>query len=59
MNLSLKAISISRAGMVVHELSKTGTHRVITERCAEGLIVFPENEKTHSTSTEAAVNMSG
>jgi len=58
MSLSLKAILTLRAGMVVHELS-------MTEACTEsslrdvqrGLIVFPENEKTHSTSTEAAVNM--
>ena len=57
-SLSLKVALTSSAGMVVHELSTT-------EECTDsslrhvrrGLIVLPENEKTHSTLTEAAVNL--
>ena len=56
-SLSLKVALTSSTGMVIHELSTTEERTDSSLRhMRRGLIVLPENEKTHSTSTEAAVN---
>ena len=47
-----------RARMVIHELSTTEAHTDWSLRDMwRGLIVFLEYEKTHSTSTDAAVTI--